>query len=232
VQFEGLWGELTVTGMLPLATPRYVMKQFARKLLRRPDSSASIPRLSIVRLAQHRLISLSDRVNAAMRTEPSSMVEAARPSAPWRFPLGRQMRTGPSTELRAGELRGEYIFRDMRLWRLFARFPARFLVHEELDRAPARLMLKGRVPEHIRLQKKGLPFSPDYGVRIRSMAPEARNRIALFRRADIDDLLDLDWLEAGLARMATTGPSSLEDTLQVQLTAVAAEFLLWWRDGG
>ena len=60
-------------------------------------------------------------------------------------------------------------------------------------------------------------------------AGNARLRIAEFRRAELHEWLDLDWLDAALARVSARGPSDVGEANQVQLTAIFAEFLLWWR---
>ncbi len=58
-----------------------------------------------------------------------------------------------------------------------------------------------------------------------------RDRIALFRAAGADDWIDLDWLDGALARLATGGAEDVFDAMRVQITAMVAEYLLWWREG-
>jgi asparagine synthase (glutamine-hydrolysing) len=77
-----------------------------------------------------------------------------------------------------------------------------------------------------------MPASPDHNHRLQHEASAARERIALFRKAGIDDWLDLDWLDQALAGMSVTGPQSVNHGNEVQLTAMMAEFLLWWGDQG
>ena len=77
-----------------------------------------------------------------------------------------------------------------------------------------------------------MPASPDHNHRLQHQAAAARDRIGLFRRAGIDDWLDLDWLDHALAAMAITGPSDVGHGNAVQRTAMMAEFLLWWSDQG
>jgi asparagine synthase (glutamine-hydrolysing) len=136
----------------------------------------------------------------------------------------------PPTEVICGQLRLDYAFRDTRLLKLFSGFPARFLRHGGLDRAPARALLKGRLPDSIRLRTRGLPFSPDYDDRLRAQAPMALDRIPAFRAAGVDEWLDLDWLAEALARVHIHGPRTLTEAFELQLTACAAEFLTWRRD--
>lgn len=229
--FDGAFGELTVTGQLPLATPKLRLRQVARRLLGRRDPWVIDGMPDLVRLAPHRFERTAQMVRAAVRP---SRVEEIRPALPherWPVPPGATLRTGPGTELLPGRLRIEYPFRDQRLWRLFAGFPARFLEHRGMDRAPVRLMLSGRLPEAIRLQPKGIGFSPDYDLRLTRHAPAARQRIGAFRKAGIDEWLDLAWLDEALGRIAANGPRLLIEAQAAQLTAMAGEFLLWWSEG-
>ncbi|HVR91338.1 MAG TPA: asparagine synthase-related protein [Novosphingobium sp.] len=229
--FDGMFGELTVTGQMPLATPRLRLRQLARRMLGRRDPWLVSDLPQIIRLAPRRFEQLSKSLKAEVSTNSRDEIHPASPQARWPFPPGEIMRTGPPTELLPGRLRVEYPFRDQRLWRLFASFPASFLEHCGLDRAPVRLMLSGRLPEAIRLQPKGIGFSPDYDLRLKRHAPAARQRLAVFRKAQIDEWLDLAWLDATLGRIAVHGPQDVIEAQSAQLTAMAAEFLLWWREG-
>lgn len=228
--FDGLFGELTVTGMLPLATPGLRLRQLWRRINGRRDpwDQPTIP--TFVRLAPHRHERLAELLTNTPDRGPA--MRALSPKSDWTLPAGEIMRTGPATELLPGRVRFEYPFRDRRLWRLFSSFPAGFLEHRGVDRAPVRLMLAGHVPESIRLQAKGIGFSPDADLRLRDHAPAARARIAAFRKAGLDDWLDLDWLDETLATVATRERQDLIQSQSAQLTAMTAEFLLWWQEGG
>ena len=92
-----------------------------------------------------------------------------------------------------------------------------------------RSLLEGRLPDTIRLRTEGMPASPDHLPRLQRQAEAARLRIAEFRRAELDEWLDLDWLDAGLAQVAARGARDVAEANQVQLTAICAEFMLWWR---
>ena len=136
-----------------------------------------------------------------------------------------------ATETRPGRIRIECPFRDPRLLRLFAGFPLSYIEYGGLDRSPARHILVGKLPDSIRLRPKGLGFSPDYFQRLQKDAQTARGRIAAYKAADIDDWLDLDWLDSNLRRFGVQGANGVDDAFQVQITAMAAEYLLWWREG-
>jgi len=118
-------------------------------------------------------------------------------------------------------------FRDGRLIRFAAALPLEFNEYGGQTRALARAMLKGHVPDSVRFRRGGMPFSPDYLLRMAQQAPEARARISLFREAGVDRWLDLDWLDKALERLSAGADPYSPGQSQAQLTAMAAEFLLW-----
>lgn len=132
-------------------------------------------------------------------------------------------------EFYAGAARMEFIFRDLRLLRLFASFPRDMLIRDAADRGIARAMLAGGLPDAVRLRvNKGQAF-PDNHQRMQREAEAARQRIPMFRQAQLDDWLDLDWLDQQLALVAANGPANELHSVRVQTTAITAEFLLWWQ---
>ena len=223
--FDGGFGELTLTSYMPLATWAWRLRQTVKAAIR-PATGATVSPVH-VRLAPHRL--------TALRSELGEVTVNQIPQNGWRrrgqrwgyFPGVDKAMSLPT--VRDFGMRAEYPFRDPRLLSLFAGFPADYLVQGGLDRAPARAMLAGRLPEHIRLRRTTGPFSPDYMTRIRADAPAALARLPLFRRAGCDDWLDLTWLESALASLPQTAEPSIAHAFEVQLTAMAAEFLVWWR---
>ena len=224
--FDGSFGEMTVTGLMPLHSWRWQLREYAKRLLGRGFYPEATP--FRVRFAPHRLQTLSAAVNAATTTRSSSEPIARLRHEAWGyFPgVAKIMRTPANVP---GSATIEHPFRDQRLLQLFAAFPALYLEHEGLKRAPARSMMAGLLPDSIRLRKDVKPFSPDYDLRLTVEAPAARARIAAFRKAEIADWLDLDWLDTSLARIAAHGPRDIASAFEVQLTAMTAEFLLWWR---
>ncbi len=123
----------------------------------------------------------------------------------------------------------DYPFRDTGLLRLIAGLPRHLPAGPDGDRALGRALLAGHLPDAIRLRKHGMAASPDHLPRLQRHAPAARQRIATFRAAGLSEWLDLDWLEQALERMAQSGTRSHSTANEVQLTAIAAEFLLWWQ---
>jgi asparagine synthase (glutamine-hydrolysing) len=229
--FDGNFGELTLTGAFPLTSIRRRLRRLARQLLRAGSAAASSPPRDNpfhVRLSPGRRMKLPEPVRAALHAR-GRPVAGKRPNEPWGYVPGADKAMLQANEFYAGAYRMELPYRDLRLLRLFAGFPAGFQERNRLGRAPVRHMLAGRLPDSIRLRTSGMPASPDHYARLRRHAPSARMRIAAFRQAELDEWFDLDWLDASLAHIAVHGAPDVDTANQTQLTAIAAEFLLWWR---
>jgi asparagine synthase (glutamine-hydrolysing) len=228
---DGIYGEMTMTGRFPSTMARHRLRRVAAYWRRRIFGPApNQPPLGPfhVRLSSHRLAELPETVRSALRApvKPSTGRGA---NDPWGYEQGAEKALLHPNEFYPGAIRMELPYRDLRLLRLFAGFPAKFLAQDGLDRAPARHMLAGRLPDSIRLRTSGLPASPDHTARLQRQAPAARARIAAFRGAEIQEWLDLDWLDGALARIAERGPASHAEAYETQLTAITAEFMCWWR---
>ncbi|URW74896.1 asparagine synthase-related protein [Sphingomonas donggukensis] len=231
---EGQFGEFTVSAMEQLWHPRRrsiraTLGRLGRSLLA-GRASADVDPLFHVRFATHRRNALPD-VIADAAAHPAPAILEEQPDGRWPAIVGREKVAAIGTEALVGGVRQELPFRDVELLRLFASFPASFIAREGMDRAPARHLMRGRLPDSIRLRPKGPAISPDYALRLRRAAPAARGRIAHFRRLGIDDWIDLDWLDAALADLAAGTGDAARDSHETQTTAVAAEFLAAWRDG-
>lgn len=225
VLFEGSFGELTLTSFIPLRTPAYRLRRVMQRVVRGKKQGSSS--LFHARLAPHREHAISLQVREFVDRVPAEKVWRD-PGELWGWVSGYDKAWETPSLIDHG-IRFIAPFRDPRLLQLFAGFPASFLVQEGLNRAPARAMMQGMLPESIRLRRSVGPFSPDYMQRLRDHAEGALQRIALFRRAEADDWLDIDWLEQSLRRISSAGPASVAEAFEIQLTAMAAEFLVWWR---
>lgn len=223
--FDGGYGELTLTSYMPLATWPWQFRQALKAVLRPAPRVAAAP--LHVRLAPHRQVALHGELSAALMRAQPDIIMRRRGQAWGYFPGADKAQALPT--LRYGSTRVDLPYRDLRLLRLFAGFPADYLVHGGLDRAPARFMAAGMLPDSIRLRRTFAPGSPDYMVRIQREAPAALARLVLFRRAGCDDWFDLDWLETALGAIARNGAGSVAEAFEAQLTAMAAEYLVWWR---
>lgn len=226
---NGTYGEMSVTGALPYPTLRQRVRAMARRLIRgRPAAELGDDGPFHVRIAPSRLANLPDEIRQAIATSPPPIV-AMRPGGQWGYLPGIEKTLGQSNEFYAGALRMDFPFRDLRLLRLFAGMPLSVFRRQGMDRAPARHILDGHLPDSIRLRRSGMPASPEHVPRLQRQAHQARARIAAFRRADVGEWLDLDWLDQALERVAARGPDHVGDANEVQLTAINAEILTWWR---
>lgn len=181
-----------------------------------------------VRLAPHRLAKLPDAITEALSKPRPARTASARNGSLGYTP-GIEKALALPNEFYPGAVRTDYPFRDLRLLRLYAGFPVRTLTAGGHDRGLARQMLAGNLPDSIRLRRRGMPASPDHMARLQRQAAAARERIADFRKAEIDDWIDLDWLERSLESVSARGATGYDQANEVQLTAIAAEFLLGLR---
>lgn len=230
--FDGIFGEMTVSGTFALTTVRRRLRGVAAHLrqLARVQSRPPPPIHPFhVRLSPYRLAHLPEQVRAQLCVKEAKP-PTRRSNDLWGYLPGAAKAMMHPNEFYAGALRMERPYRDLRLLRLFASFPAAFLVQDGLNRAPVRRMLDGRLPDSIRLRRSGLPASPDHTARLQRQASAARSRIPTFRKAEVHEWLDLDWLDAALGRVGERGPADVTEASEVQLTAITAEFLTWWRE--
>jgi asparagine synthase (glutamine-hydrolysing) len=226
---NGTYGEMTLTGRLMLRRPAERLRAVAGRL-RRGEWRRPAPMDAFhIRIAPHRLARLPDAVAEGVADALPPPVVAQRRGEPWGYVPGVEQGLALPNLFYPAALRMDYPFRDLRLLRLFAGFPQAVLAQGGLDRAPARLILQGRLPDEVRLRTRGMPAFPDNLVRLRRQAEAARGRIPAFRAAAVDEWLDLDWLDAALARVSARGFAHIGDANQVQLTAINAELLTWWR---
>lgn len=225
---NGGYGEMSVTGTLTYPPLRQRVRSMVGRLIRgRPAPELGGEGPFHMRIAPSRLARLPDEISRALANPPPTVT--AHPNGRWGYLPGIEKTLGHANEFYAGALRMDFPFRDIRLLRLFAGMPPSVLRHQGMDRAAARQILDGHLPDSIRLRRTGMPASPDHVSRLQRQAPQARERIAAFRRADVGEWLDLDWLDQSLERMAAHGPAHVDDANQVQLTAINAELLTWWR---
>ena len=228
---DGTFGEMSATARLPSPNPMQKMRSIIGPLLRstpffRLPKSETTP--FHVRLAPHLLANLPEQIQAASAAPPVDY-NLLNSNGLLGYMPGIQKALAHPNEFYPGAVRMTHPYRDIRLLRLFAGFPVQMLTKNGADRGIARMMMKGHLPDAIRLRRVGMPASPDHLPRLQRQAAAARLRIPHFRKAEIGDWLDLDWLDGALQSVAAHGPVNVDQANEVQLTAITAEFLLWWR---
>lgn len=230
---DGAAGEMTVTGYCPLESWQARTRAKVRAMLGRGyrEPARQWPADAFhVQMAPHRLAAATQEMRAIW-SAPRPLTLERRRGDRWGFMPGSEKMMQQPAETVAGRLRTDYPFRDLELLRRFAGFPVEFTEQPGLNRGFARRMMVGQLPDAIRLRPKGSAISPDYYQRLQRQAAGERERIGLFRKADVDDWIDLDWLDAALARVAASGAADVHDAARVQITAMVAEYILWWREG-
>ncbi|MFZ1564555.1 asparagine synthase-related protein [Sphingorhabdus sp.] len=228
---NGTYGEMSLTARLPASNPFQRLRTIAARLKHTvyPRHVATSEASAFhVRLAPHRIANLPEPVRSALSC-PAGSVRKSSSTELLGYISGVEKALRLPNEFRAGAVRMDYPYRDIRLLRLFAGFPLQMLVEGNADRGIARQMLARRIPDSIRLRRRGMPASPDHMARLQRQAGEARQRIPHFRKAEVGDWLDIDWLDTALANVAARGALSFHEANEVQFTAMTAEFLLWWR---
>jgi asparagine synthase (glutamine-hydrolysing) len=125
-----------------------------------------------------------------------------------------------------GGLRHMSPLRDRHLIRMVAGMPSDFTARHGQDRALARALLRGHVPDAVTCQTKGLAFSVDYPDRFRRELPQVLERMPAWREARVDEWLDLDWIAREVS--ALTNQASIPTAAQFRLlmAVLAAEALL------
>ena len=231
LMIDGTYGEMSVTARLPNQNPLRQMRSAIGRLVR-STPMFRLPEVQMtpfhVRLAPHRLANLPDPIRK-VQAVPANDYTWPNPNGLLGYMPGIEKALALPNEFYPGAVRMAHPYSDIRLLRLFAGFPVQMLVKGGADRGIARSMIEGRLPDAIRLRRQGMPASPDHLPRLQRQAHAARQRIPHFRKAEVDDWLDLDWLDMTLESVAARGPANVDEANEVQLTAIAAEFLLWWR---
>ncbi len=229
VLLDGLYGELTISNQLPLAESKSAVQRLRemRAWLGTLRGAEAWPHGAFhARLSKEALDALPAGWRAAWR-RPYDFDPWPRGDAPWGFRDAIAKSATIPTSSPGALLRHPIVYRDVRLLRLVASMPGAFLHQDGQTRALSRAVMKGRVPDAVRLRLTRGQISPDYDVRIRAQAPEVLPRLEAFRAAGADSWLDLGWLEAAVRRIAA---GHTQEAFDAQATAIAAEFLVWWKD--
>lgn len=227
--FDGAQGEWTVTchpdrgGWRPWLHDG--LRRITGRMLRRSAQQATHVRLGPATLAAAE----RELAGATRLQEPPPRMRQPNDACGYARAIDRN-RDEPTQTAMPG-LRQLLPLRDRRLLTLFAGMPYRFLTEGGMARAPGRALLAGKVPEPVRLRTAGHPFSPDYDLRLRRQAGDARDRLPAYARAGVGELVDLVWLDAALGHIAEQPAVPLRLAFEAQATAIAAAFLADWMTG-
>jgi hypothetical protein len=161
---------------------------------------------------------------------PFEALPTVRPEAMWGVRAGASKNAMTPTSSPGGNFRHVMPFRDRRLLNLVSTMPAAYMEQDGLTRAPARLLLKDRLPDRIRLRCDGKPFSPDYMDRLRAHAHPTIEHIDDFSAAGAGDWIDLEWLRKRLMSISNQASITVQEAAEVQSTAIAAAYFKWWAD--
>jgi len=227
---DGAYGELSITNPIPLAAPPTSLRRYKRlyndwkrsRMERRTWPAG----LFHARLSQAALAALPATIDHDWAA-PFEPIPTVRPDSMWGVRAAAIKNAMTPTSSPGGRMRHVMPFRDRRLLNLVAGMPAAYMEQGGLTRAPARLLLKGRLPDSIRLRVDGKPFSPDFMDRIRTHALPTIEHVEEFAAAGAGDWIDLAWLKHRLTSISTQASITAQEAAEVQSTAVAAAYFKW-----
>lgn len=228
--YEGGMGEMTLSYPFPLKPPPATIRTHLgniRRALHPRQVTQPWPYCGFFpALAPALAESVPEAFNAAWAS-PNQDVRVYDRNEQWGYVNFASTMGEWETAVMTGQLRHETPFRDVRLLQSFGRFPAAIMEQGGLTRAPARALMRGHLPDSIRLRMGGCPGSPDYFERLKRQAGAAHDRIKDFRAVGIGEWLDIGWLDLALLTLQKRGTSDLELATKIQLTATFAEYLCW-----
>lgn len=231
ILLDGAYGELTITNPFPLAGAPTSLRRYKRLYhdwKRAWEERRSWPAgLFHARLSKAALAALPATIEHDWAA-PFESLPTVRPGAMWGIRAGASKNAMTPTSSPDGHFRHIMPLRDRRLLNLVATMPAAYMEQGGLTRAPARLLLKDRLPDRIRLRRDGKPFSPDFVDRLRAHALPTIDHIDEFRAAGAGDWIDLEWLKGRLMSISNQANITAQDAAEVQSTAVAAAYFKWW----
>ncbi|WP_404369456.1 asparagine synthase-related protein [Sphingomonas sp. MMS24-J45] len=227
MMLDGEYGESALSRSpyfdTPLNRARRAVRGFRDSL--RPGSAEPARRF-MVQFAPEFVASLPAPLRAPVPPMPTDWVSRSRPM---RFSRGQAgFGVFPTADTGVSIRRATPCLGDVELLRLVAGMPASFLRRDGYNRALIRGMLNGKVPEETRLRTEKRAFSPDYDQRLTREAPSLTSSIDAWRAANVQDFLDARWIARNVDAMAAGNLRPAHIRGAFHMTAMAAEFLLWW----
>jgi hypothetical protein len=223
---DGTAGELSVTASYPPAT----LANWLRAMKRWLGEVAAQHRAASAMPGEAFLVPPSPILLGML---PPSIDPEPRPRRPRFWPRkagpmgladGHEKASRSPTSVPGGGMRQHSPLRDLTLLKMVGGLPAAFVARGGEDRALARALLRGHVPDHVAMQSKGLGFSVDYDLRFKDELFQVPERYAEWRQADVARWLDLDWLEREIARVSGLEDVPVSEKFRVQLSVLAAEY--------
>nr|WP_299856594.1 asparagine synthase-related protein [Sphingomonas bacterium] len=229
---DGMYGEMTISnhghclGSAPVRSPRMILRSWRKWWINRSISTRGDD--------YHVMPSRTAFASvAALHAEPTPhprhpAIRRLSPDEPFGFEYGTNKASQISTSIGQPAVRTLFPFRDPRLIRLMSSFPAGFVRHGGIDRAPARALMHGHLPEAVVTRPKGTAFSPTYHLMLRAQADAAIARLPDQEQAGAGEWLDLAWLKVMLASVRDGARFNTQTLVRIQGSAYAAEFFRWW----
>lgn len=226
---DGMFGELTVSFKPHFGVPGGRLATLRR--LAAGARASLMPRRQAA-FADTSIVRLSPAASALLPGGHGSPPRYALPTGPaGAFGIQQAMvkATTQPTLSSIPALRPVFPFRDRRLVRLMASFPAGFATHRGVSRAPIRALLRNRVPRSVAERTDKLGFSPAHDLLLRQHASQALARLRDDPDPESAVWLDLAWLEDALVQTARGVRLDAHRVTTMQATAIAVEFFRWWR---
>jgi len=227
LMLDGEYGESALSRVAYFATPMNRIRVASRGLRQRFGlGGGAPPQRFMARLAPRFVTGLPAPLRKAAPAMPTDFVS---PSRPMGFTKGQPgFGAFPTADTGFALRRANPCLGDIELLRLVAGMPASFLRRDGYDRALIRAMLAGRVPEETRLRTEKRAFSPDYNARLMREVTQLKTRLDAWHAAGVGEILDLDWMAQGAERLAGGDLPPQHIVAEFHMSAMTAEFLLWW----
>ena len=228
--FDGQLGERSLTRRTRTWAPMTALRALREDLRHRRASAVEAPDWPAAGMQVMPSTSALAQLVSAVGTAPKALASEPIhwPGTAMGIPRGAEKQGRIATAAPGLPLRSILAFRDPELVAFVASLPGRFTHATGLPRSLARAMIADNMPAEIVRRTSKAPFAPDYYERLAAQSAEARLRIPTHRKNGADEWLDLDWLDANLARIGTRKVPP-PTAFRIQETAAAAEFISWWR---
>lgn len=227
--YDGVGGEMSVSGYAIRRSGRARLGALKRWMLdalpRRRTARTDIDQAFLIPPSPELLL----RLPSGFGTGPHRRLPRpgfGRASATIGMPPGYHKPWRTPTSVADGGLRHVSPLRDRNLICMVAGMPRDYATWHGQNRALARALLRGHVPDHVTCQAKGMRFSVDYDDRFRREMPHLLERLPTWREAGMDEWLDLTWISDEVRALTTRTSIPTAVQFRLQMAALAAENLI------